>query len=124
MENYICVKLDKPLIFNLAKLRISNHQQEIETGRYKNKVIDQRLCKFCNENDCVEDEFHFLMTCKAYQNERNEFFTKRNTFLVLFESYTSHEKFLFLMSANETGVIMLLMHFIEICLQICQSSGR
>ena len=33
MENYICVKLDKHLIFNLAKLRISNHQLEIETGR-------------------------------------------------------------------------------------------
>ena len=59
MENYICVKLDKHLIFNLAKLRISNHQLEIETGRYKKKVINQRLCKVCNENGSVEDEFHF-----------------------------------------------------------------
>ena len=33
MENYICVKLDKHLIFNLAKLWISNHQLAIETGR-------------------------------------------------------------------------------------------
>ena len=37
MENYICVKLDKHLSFNLAKLQISNHQLEIETGRYKKK---------------------------------------------------------------------------------------
>ena len=124
MENYICVKLDKHLIFNLAKLRISNHQLEIETGRYKKKVIDQRLCKGCNENGCVEDEFHFLMTCKAYQTERNDFFTKLNAFIVPFESYTSQEQFLFLMSTNDTEVIMLLMHFIEICLQIRQSSGR
>ena len=65
------MKLDKHLIFNLAKLRISNHQLEIEIGRYKKKVIDQRLRKTCNENGCVEDEFHFLMTCKAYQTERN-----------------------------------------------------
>ena len=124
MENYICVKLDKHLNFNLAKLRISNHQLEIETGRYKKKVIDQRLCKIYNENGCVEDEFHFLMTCKAYQTERNEFFTKVNAFIVPFESYTSQEQFLFLMSTNDTEVIMLLMHFIEICLQIRQSSGR
>ena len=102
----------------------SNHQLEIETGRYKKKVIDQRLCKICNENGCVEDEFHFLMTCKAYQTERNEFFTKLNAFIVPFESYTSQEQFLFLMSTNDTEVIMLLMHFIEICLQIRQSSGR
>ena len=42
MENYSCVTLDKHLIFSLATLRISNHQLETETGRYKKKVIDQR----------------------------------------------------------------------------------
>ena len=35
MENYISLKVDKHLIFNLAKFRISNHQFEIETGWYK-----------------------------------------------------------------------------------------
>ena len=124
MEKYICVELDKHLIFNLAKLRISNHQLEIETGRYKKKVIIKRLCKVCNKNGCVKDEFHFLMTCKAYQTERNEIFTKLNAFIVPFESYTSQEQLLFLMSTNDTEVIMLLMQFIEICLQIRQSSGR
>ena len=59
MENYICVKLDKHLIFSLDKLQILNHQLETETGQYKKKVIDQRLCNVCNENGCVEDEFHF-----------------------------------------------------------------
>ena len=107
MENYICVKLDKHLIFNLAKLRISNHQLEVETGRCKKRVINQRLCKVYNENGCVEDEFHFFMTCKAYQTERNEFFTKLNAFIVPFESYTSQEQFLFLMSTNDTEVIIL-----------------
>ena len=65
MENYIYVKSDKHN-FNLAKLRISNHQLRIETGRYKKTAVDQRLCKVCNENGCIEDKFHFLMTCKAY----------------------------------------------------------
>ena len=124
LENYLCMKVDKHLIFNLAKLRISNHQLEIETGRYQKKVIDQRLCKLCNQNGMVEDEFHFLLTCKAYQAERNEFFTKINAIIVPFESYTSQEQFLFLMSTNDTEVIMLLIYFIEKCLQIRQSSGR
>ena len=33
MENYISLKVDKHLILNLAKLKISNHQLEIETDR-------------------------------------------------------------------------------------------
>ena len=32
LENYLCMKVDKHLIFNLAELRNSNHQLEIETG--------------------------------------------------------------------------------------------
>ena len=40
LENYLCIKVDKYLIFNLAKLCISNHQLDIETGRYQKKVID------------------------------------------------------------------------------------
>ena len=72
----------------------------------------------------MEDEFHFIMTCKAYQAERNDFFTKLNAIIVPFESHTSQEQFLFLMSTSDTEVLMLLMHFIEICLQIRQSWGR
>ena len=36
MEIYLSLKVDKHLISNLAKFRNSNHQLEIETGRYKN----------------------------------------------------------------------------------------
>ena len=43
----------------------------------------------CNGNGCVEDEFHFIMTCKAYQAERNDFFTKLNAIIVPFESQQS-----------------------------------
>ena len=40
-------------------LIFSNHQLEIETGQYKKFWIDQILCKICNENFWVEDDFHF-----------------------------------------------------------------
>ena len=100
MENYISLKVDKHSIFNLAKFRLSNHQLESETGPYKKTRIDQRLCKICNENGCVEDEFHLLMICKEYQTERIEFCRNINQVIVPFESFSSQEKFIFLMSTK------------------------
>ena len=101
-----------------------NLEFQTETGRYKKTRIDQRLCKICDENGCVEDEFHFLMICKEYQTERIEFCRKINQAIVPFESFTSRENFTFLMSTNDTEVLMLLVYFIDKCLQIRQSSGR
>ena len=120
MENYLNPNVDKHLIFNLAKYGISNHQFGIRTVQYKKTRIDQRFCKICNENGCVEDEFHFIMICKEYQPERIEFCRKINQVIVPFESFTSREQFIFLMSTNDT----LLVYFIDKCLQIRQSSGR
>ena len=59
MENYINLKVDKHLIFNLAEFRISNHQLEIQTGRYKKTRIDQKLCKFVMKTDVCRMNFTF-----------------------------------------------------------------
>ena len=66
----------------------------------------------------MEDEFHFLMICKEYQTERMGFCRKINQIIVPFESFTSREKFIYLMSTNDTEVIMLLVYLIDKCLQI------
>ena len=116
MENYINMKLDKQIIFNFARLRISNHSLETETGRYKKKMLEQKPCKICND-DFVEDEMHFLMTCKAYRDERSEDFEKLNALIVPFHSHTIKNKFLFLTSTNDTEVLNILIPYIE-------SSGR
>ena len=75
MESYLSLKVDKHLILNLLNLEFQTINL---TGQYKKTRIDQRLCKICNENGCVEDEFHFLMICKEYQAERIEFCRKIN----------------------------------------------
>ena len=90
LENYIKMKLDKQMVFNFARLRISNHSLEIETGRYKKKMLVQRLCKICNDG-FIEDEMHFLMTCKAYRSERSEVFENFNALIVPFHSYHQRE---------------------------------
>ena len=53
-----------------TKLRLSNHKLAIETGRYSRpfKKPAERTCPICNIE--MEDEYHFLNICPAYQEKR------------------------------------------------------
>ena len=51
---------------NLTRLRISSHKLAVETGRYKNIALNERLCQLC-ECNAVEDEYHFVMNCPFYK---------------------------------------------------------
>ena len=54
----------------LTKLRLSNHKIAIETGRYSRpfKKPAERICPICKIE--MEDEYHFLNICPAYQEKR------------------------------------------------------
>ena len=54
----------------IAKLISGVLKLEIETGRYFKISRENRLCKFCG---LIEDEFHFLCTCPAYNIPRQYF---------------------------------------------------
>ena len=41
----------------------------IEVGMHKNLKIHERICQVCKKN--VEDEIHFLLNCKLYDEMRN-----------------------------------------------------
>lgn len=60
----------------LTKLRLSNHCLKIEKGRYKRPIIprEDRVCEFCIEqgNRVVEDEVHFLLSCPALSELRDD----------------------------------------------------
>jgi len=47
----------------------------IETGRFRNLPVEQRICELC-ELDMVEDEVHFLCTCPFYVKARLLLFNK------------------------------------------------
>ena len=55
----------------IAKLRCSNHVLEIEKGRHKKTLSENRLCKACNQNE-IEDENHFLSSCPIYTTLREK----------------------------------------------------
>ena len=50
----------------ICKLRLSSHCLCIETGRYKNVPLEHRICPMCKFD--VEDEYHFMLKCPAYNN--------------------------------------------------------
>ena len=67
-ETYTKLK-DRSLIKSMAKLRCSNHNLHIETGRRDNTPPELRYCRLCNSQE-VEDEHHFLVECRTYGQQR------------------------------------------------------
>ena len=70
---------------DLAKLRMSANKLNIETGRYKNKPVEIRICHLCTTSDeetvdaflqlpflelFVESEQHLLTECPYYEDIR------------------------------------------------------
>ena len=66
-----CINYNLPIKFriSLSKLRCSVHSLNVEVGRHNNVEYNQRLCIICDTRE-VEDEFHFVMKCPAYNNLR------------------------------------------------------
>jgi hypothetical protein len=67
----------KPLSFIqrkfLAKIRLGCLELRIETGRYARPRLpaEARLCQVCDNNEQkVEDEYHFIFECQKYEHER------------------------------------------------------
>ena len=70
-ETYITI-LENKYWCPLIRFRLSNHNLPIETGRWKNVTIQNRICPLCNNFD-IGDEFHYTFTCTFFKNERNNF---------------------------------------------------
>jgi hypothetical protein len=63
----------------MSKFRLSSHNLQIEKGRhsYPKVLVDRRLCLKCNSGQ-IEDEFHVLVQCQFYENERCILFSQLN----------------------------------------------
>ena len=70
----------------IAKLRLSDHNLEIERGRYYNVYRDKRICSFCHK--AVEDVGHFLIACKMYDTARKSLFEVMAESVVGFSQYS------------------------------------
>ncbi len=57
----------------LAKLLCGILPLEVETGRYIDVKKEFRFCTVCKTRK-VEDEYHFLFSCRALQEERSAYY--------------------------------------------------
>jgi pyruvate-formate lyase-activating enzyme len=52
-------------------MRVGTHKLRVETGRWANEPLQQRICKVCTA-DKIEDELHVVVECQVYATEREE----------------------------------------------------
>ena len=67
-DKYLLI-LSEHLWTEIFKFRTSNHYVPIEIGRWKNILVEDRICPLCNKND-IGDEFHYLFICEVFTEYR------------------------------------------------------
>ena len=68
-------------------------QLRVESGRFINLKLNERLCQLCDLN-CLEDDFHFLCICPVYSDLRNNLYLKYSQLLKNFDSLTEGDVFI------------------------------
>ena len=105
-EDYLSDITNRGHRIALTKLRISNHRLVIETGRFNKITRNERLCRFCkNENiSDIEDEKHVLFRCIRFYNIRNELFASVKKHCFNFDSLNEENQFIY--HLNSSGAIV------------------
>ena len=70
-ENYINT-LSGPSLLIMFKFRTANHKLPVEVGRWANVELSDRKCLLCQNNQ-IGDEFHYLLECPFFLNERKQY---------------------------------------------------
>jgi len=119
IENYILsCPLENRRLF--SKLRISSHNLSIETGRYTKPKTprEKRNCIFCKQV-AVEDEFHMLMNCSLYSEERANFIQSLESFSnINFDCTPEIYKLLITCNHGDSEFSSELCQFVNKCFQI------
>ena len=75
----------------MFRLRTSNHKLPIETGRYHQIELKDRICQLCHKD--IGDEFHYLLVCQIFKKERKKYIQrsigKHPNMLIFIELMTS-----------------------------------
>lgn len=85
----------------LAKFRCGVAPIRIETGRYEQLDLAERLCPLCDLNE-IESEEHVLIRCSAYTTMRNDLFNVINNICHDFNNFCDTDKLCFILSNPDT----------------------
>ena len=110
-ETYTKLK-DRDLVKSMAKLRCSNHNLRIETGRRDNTPPELRRCRLCNTQE-VENELHFLVECRTYGLQRKKLFESAANEVKSFSAMNPKQKFIYLLSTENIKLVQEVAKFIR-----------
>ena len=92
----------------ITQFRISAHKLRIETGRFNNKLKyvppEQRLCEYCSMNK-IEDEYHYLVECPLYKDNRSKLFSYIIEENKYFPVYNGIQKFIWIMTCENILIL-------------------
>ena len=114
-EKYLSINKFK-LRKAMCRFRISAHDLRIESGRYAKNYINRtdRICTRCDAHE-VENEFHFLLNCSLYHDERENLFNRINLLNTNFRFLNLTDKGLWLLTQEDLNILEHLASFIENC---------
>ena len=116
-QKYLAILKVEKYRNSLCKLRVSAHRLEVETGRWtkpNRTPLDDRVCLICG---VLEDEFHFMLECSLYNDERKKYIKR------YYWQRPNMPKFIQLMSSENASVIKNIAIFIEKAFKIRQQVG-
>lgn len=99
-EKYLDINVPRDQRSAFVKLRCGVLPLEVETGRYNGTILEERVCKLCNNGD-IEDEVHFLITCPIYQDIRRTIFEKAVELDETFNNWERDRQAFFILSNTE-----------------------
>ena len=113
-ELYLSLPIPRRLRVNLARFRTTSHNLEIEIGRHYNIAPADRLCKLCGicNVTAVEDEFHVLFCCEAYNDIRHMYIDRELL------NCANEYNFISLMNTDNVDCIVRVANFVSCMFKI------
>ena len=95
-ESYLTLNITRQERSLLAQLRLGILPIRVETGRFRQEKLVERICCVCNSGQ-IEDEFHFIMKFNTYKEEREQLFKFMNQNITNFIQETPEIQFIIVM---------------------------
>lgn len=99
VENYVKYNLTISQRSLMAQLRFGILPLHVETGRFRNTKLEERICSLCQLNE-IEDECHFLFRCSCYTHIRLPWFNTIKEKCPNFENLDEKTKLVLLFSVH------------------------
>ena len=91
-EKYLYLVKNRKHRVALSRLRLSSHQLMIEKGRHRKPILPrpERICPVCEHG--IEDECHFVTTCRIYNEARNDLYQVADNLTSNFKEIPTNEQ--------------------------------